>query len=184
MRIANCCGVVSLAFLLAGAVAVPAATAGPGGRDGAAPEGVGRAAATATCDNLNKRKLRTDTPATNISTTSTSYTPIANAAQWVTVTTASCIVVTYSARTVAPNGPGNEAILIRARLDDTVTGRPSDGDEVAFSANDPDGWFPVRSFTWVFPSVAAGSHKVAMEFRSATGSVVMVYQHTLDIQYR
>ena len=97
---------------------------------------------------------------------------------------ASCIVVTYSARAVAPNGPDNEAILIRARLDDAVTGRPSDGDDISFSANDADGYFPVRSFTWVFPTVAAGSHKVAMEFRSATGSLVLIFQHTLDIQYR
>lgn len=184
MHNASSLRVASLALLLAGGVLVPAAVAGPGGRDGAAPEGLGRAAATATCDNLNKRKLRTDTPAGDITTNSMTYVPIANAAQWVTVTTASCIVVTYSARTAAPNGIGNEAILIRARLDDTVVGRPSDGDDIAFSANDPDGWFPVRSFTWVFPSVAAGSHKVAMEFRSATGSTVRVYQHTLDIQYR
>lgn len=165
-------------------LAVHPLPAAAGGSDSAAAEAAGRASAVATCDNLNKRKLRTDTPATEASTTSTTYVPIAHAAQPITVSALSCVVVTYSARAYAEDGPSSEAMFVRARLDNAITARPSDGGDIAFTASDVPGFYDAHSFTWVFPSVAPGHHTVSMEFRSATGDPVFIYQHTLDVEYR
>jgi hypothetical protein len=185
MKLVKLLGLAS-AMTVALVFAAEGGWAGPGGSDKQASNGLGRAAVTTTCDNLNKRKLRTVTPVTNVGTTSGNYVAIANAAQSITTTVTSCIVVTFSARAQAPDaGPGsNEAMFIRPRLDGTVTGKPADGEDMAFTANDPPGWYDMHAFTWVFPAVPPGKHVVAMEFSSSNGVAVQIFQHTLDVQYR
>jgi hypothetical protein len=89
--------------------------------------------------------------------------------------------VRFSALALAPNG---ETMFVRALLDGSKVGLPADGFDVAFTAFDELGPTVARSFEWVFPSVSAGPHTLQMQWKTATGKTIYIFQQTLDVNYR
>jgi hypothetical protein len=89
---------------------------------------------------------------------------------------ASCVVVRFSAQAAAGT---NGSLYIRAYLDDSTTAAPQE--LIYYNAGEP--FFGVRSYDFIFPSVAPGRHSLRMQFRSASGTWVGVYFHTTIVQY-
>lgn len=92
-------------------------------------------------------------------------------------TSASCVLVRFSAVTVGVTG---EAVQIRAFLDGLTPAFPA---EVTYSYFNSGLAYGPHSFDFIFPSVAPGSHFVRMQFRSNGGGQVQVLSHSTVLHY-
>lgn len=93
-------------------------------------------------------------------------------------TTASCVIVRFSAHAFADAGL---SLVIRAYLDNTTAALPA---EVTYATGENLPGGGARSYEFVFPNVAPGNHLVRMQFRSATGDfAVLVLRHTTVAQF-
>jgi hypothetical protein len=88
-----------------------------------------------------------------------------------------CVIVSFSAQAYAPAG---RLIWVRALLDR----RPSIDGEIAFAAEDGN-FAQARSYSFLFPSVAPGSHQVFVEYRSqVNGEAVNIDRFAVEVQHR
>ena len=112
------------------------------------------------------------------STTSTTFKTLPEASVSFTQggISANCVVVRFSAVTVS--GP-NDGVKIRAHMDNTTVALPGE----VFYSGDEGAAFGARSYDFVFPSVAPGSHVLRMQFRSTNGNIVYVHRHTTIVQH-
>jgi hypothetical protein len=90
---------------------------------------------------------------------------------------ASCVIVRFSAMVEGVSGYN---VAVSATIDGTNASLPA---EVLFS-DGGDLNFQVRSFDFIFPSVAPGSHLVRIQFRSPTAISVSIAAHNIIVQYR
>lgn len=173
----------AIAMTLAGLLFVMpgAASAGSGGlavdkSSKASPLGP----VTTICGVLGKYKVKTDDTVSK-STTSTSFVKVPNASMNITVsgTSNSCVIISFSALTWVE---GDHAMFVQAVLDGSTIAKP--GPQQFAGSDAPLSFAVVKSFDFIFPSVAPGSHTVKMQFRSNDGAVVYEHQHTLVAQYR
>lgn len=141
-----------------------------------------RAIASGSCDGLTATKFKSDTDVDD-STSSGEFVTVHGTSIAFNQSLTGCVIVTFSSESYAEF---NRLLYVRARLDGATTAAPG---AVQFSGDDDedrDGrWARSQSFTFVFPSVAAGNHTVTMQFRSLTfGSWVHLGKHTTVVQHR
>ena len=141
-----------------------------------------RAIASGSCDGLTATKFKSDTDA-NDSTSSGDFVTVHGTSIDFNQSAAGCVIVTFSSESYAEF---NRLVYVRARLDGAATAAPG---AVQFSGDDDedgDGrWSRSRSYTFIFPTVAAGNHTVTMQFRSLSfGKSVHLGKHTTVIQHR
>jgi hypothetical protein len=89
-------------------------------------------------------------------------------------TSASCVIVRFSAGICAPGG----GVYVRAFLDQTTAALPID---INYASN--DACFQAHAFEFIFPSVAPGVHTVRMQYRSLSGTIVYVARHNTVVQF-
>ena len=141
-----------------------------------------RAVVSGNCDGLTATKFKTDTDA-NDSTSSGNFVTVHGTSTAFNQSLAGCVIVTFSSESYAEF---NRLLYVRARLDGATTAAPG---AVQFSGDDDedgDGrWARSRSYTIIFPTVAAGNHTVTMQFRSLSfGTSVHLGKHTTVVQHR
>jgi hypothetical protein len=90
---------------------------------------------------------------------------------------ASCVLVRFSASTFGANGI--DVIDVRAFLDNATAALPA---SIGVRGESDVTGYP-RSFEFVFPSVAPGSHVLRMQFKSEKGNPVHVKAHNTVIQF-
>jgi hypothetical protein len=88
---------------------------------------------------------------------------------------ASCVIVRFSAEAYS-----NNLVIVRAYLDRTTAALPN---EVIYTGHDPNFLVRVRSYEFVFPSVAPGNHTVRMQFRSGDGESALVTRYNTIVQF-
>jgi hypothetical protein len=106
------------------------------------------------------------------------FVPVPGMIKAVTVggTTPGCVLVAVSGDTLAPSG---EQAQVGVVLDGNL-GNPS---FVSFSMNDPSA-AQEHAALFAFPSVAPGSHNVAMVYRSAFGGTVSMSRPAMRIDHK
>ena len=138
------------------------------------------AASSGSCANLTTVDFMTDDNL-NASTNSTNFVDVPNANVPFTQGANGCVVVTFSAENWAPS---NRLTLLRARLDSSTTAQPG---SIQLSGDDDENyngkWARAHSFTFVFSSVASGSHNVQIQYESWNGGRVYLYKHTTVVQH-
>lgn len=152
----------------------------PDGPQAAAPQAV----VSGNCANVTKINYKSDENIDKF-TSSSSFVNVPNAGVSFSQggTGSGCVIVTFTAEAFAPGG---RLLQVRARLDDSVTAAP----ETVFLSGDDDEdgdgrWARSRAFTFIFPSVAPGSHFVRMQFRSPDiFGRVYIHKHTVVVQHR
>src|SRR5690349_10088799 len=109
------------------------------------------------------------TASDGISTTSTSYVPIANTGMNFVQggTKAGCVLVLFSAEA---NAPANEIMVVQALLDGITPCSPNDVDFVISNATATGD--AVRSMNFICPGVAPGAHSIKMRYLSDAGGMV------------
>ena len=139
-----------------------------------------RAPVTTSCGTLGNFKTRTDTPAGNVTTTSTTYVDVPGTYLAFTAggATNSCALVTMSARMLAVDP---DTMFMRVLMDGVTVAEPG---EVVMASKDPSGYFTARSYTWVFPSVTPGAHSFRIQFKTTASGTAYLYQHAVVLQYR
>src|SRR5205823_11441001 len=118
---------------------------------------------------------------TGINTTSTSYVAVPGMTKAITIpgTAATCVVVHVAAFSFAP-GSGNLE-FVSVGLDGTTANcNPT---ETQFSAQDVT-FAQAHAFLCAFPSVAPGTHSVALLFRSLSGSTVFLHRPSMSIEHK
>jgi hypothetical protein len=90
-------------------------------------------------------------------------------------TSASCIVVRFSASTVS----NNDFMVVRPFLDNTTTAIPAEIEISGFDGNAAR----AHTYEFVFPSVAPGSHVLRMQYRTRIGNAAAMNQHTTVVQH-
>jgi hypothetical protein len=94
-----------------------------------------------------------------------------------TQATAGCVIVRFSAE-ASTTGSG---MLVRAILDSVDVALPA---QVHFAVNDGSPGV-ARSYEFIFPNVAPGTHEVRMQFHSGDGaSTVFVNNRTITVLYK
>ncbi len=158
------------------------------GNNGRAPDGPQAAAPQATvsgiCTDMTKINYKSD-DSIDHSTFSTSFVNVPKASVGFNQggSSSGCVIVTFTAEAFTdPDG----LMQVRARLDDSVTAAPG---VVQFSGDedeDADGrWARSHAFTFIFPSVAPGSHLVRIQFRTVDFfRQVVIHKHTVVVQHR
>jgi hypothetical protein len=175
---------VALSALLLSA----AAGTGFAENNGRAPDGPSapapQAVVSGNCANVSIVNYKSD-DSINHSTTSTSFVDVPNSTVFFNQggTGNSCVIVTFTAETFAP---ASRLLQVRARLDNSVTASPG---VVQLSGDDDENgngdWSRSHAFTFVFPSVASGSHNVRMQFRSVYFfERVYIHKHTVVVQHQ
>lgn len=165
-------------------------TAGTGwsGAKGRAADGsqaaTPQAAVSGGCLDVTKINYKSD-DTLDKSTFSTSFVDVPNSGVVFNQggTGSSCAIVTFTAETFTES---NGLMQIRARLDDSVTAAPG---VVQLSGDDDEDldnrWARSHAFTFIFPSVAPGSHRVRIQFRSVDFfREVVIHKHTVVVQHR
>ncbi len=152
----------------------------PDGPQAAAPQ----AMVSGNCADVTKINYKSD-DSINQSTTSTTFVDVPNSTVFFNEGGAgsSCVIVTFTAETFAPD---SRLLQVRARLDNSVTASPGVVQLSGDDDEDRDGrWARSHAFTFIFPSVAPGSHDVRMQFRSPDiFGRVYIYKHTVVVQHR
>lgn len=150
----------------------------PDGPQAAAP----RAVVSAACTDVTKVDYKSD-DSINKSTSSANFVNVPNTGVSFSQGVSGCVIVTFTAEAFAP---GSRLLQIRARLDDSVTAAPGNVQLSGDDDEDGDGsWARSHAFTFIFPSVALGSHTVRMQFRSpAVFGSVLIHKHTVVVQHR
>lgn len=152
----------------------------PDGPQAAAP----RAVVSGACGDVTKINYKSD-DSINHSTFSTSFVNVPNAGVSFTQggTGGGCVIVTFTAEAFTQS---NGLMQVRARLDDAVTAAPG---VIQFSGDDDedldDRYARSHAFTFIFPSVGAGSHFVRMQYRTVDFfREVTIHKHTVVVQHR
>ena len=109
-------------------------------------------------------------------TTSTTFVNLGQTRVIFTQATAGCVIVRFSAEA---GNTGAGVMLVRAILDGVDVALPS---QVSFAFNDNFG--TARSYEFIFPNVAPGSHSVRMQFHSGDGPTVFVNNRTTTVLYK
>jgi hypothetical protein len=89
---------------------------------------------------------------------------------------ASCVIVLFSAEGWSPVG---NYLMVRAMLDGTTAALP---DEIRFTGDDPN-LYRTHTMSFIFPSVAPGTHTVRMQFRSTEAVRAELGQHNTIVQF-
>jgi len=116
---------------------------------------------------------------TGLTTTSTTYVAVPGMTKTVNLggTGPSCVLVDVSGFAFAPGG-ALEFVSVQI---DGVTGSPI---ETQFAGDTKGVFAEAHSALFGFPSVAAGSHSVAMVFRSLDGKSVFVHRPAMQISHK
>jgi hypothetical protein len=116
---------------------------------------------------------------TGLGTTSTSNVAVPGMTKTISVggTGTSCVLVDVSAFAFAASG---ELEYVSVTLDG-ATGNPV---EVQFAGDTKGVWAEAHSALFAFPSVRAGSHTVAMVFRSLGGNQVFLHRPAMEITHK
>ena len=109
---------------------------------------------------------------------SSTFAPVAGSLVNFTVGTgASCVIVAFSAQAYAPAG---RLIWVRAILD----GAASFDGQIAFAAED-GAFAQSHSYSFLFPSVAAGAHQVFLQYRSqVNGQTVIIDRFAVEVEHK
>ena len=111
--------------------------------------------------------------------TSNLFTPVAGSLVNFTVLGAvnSCVIVSFSAQAYAPFG---RLMWVRAILD----GAQSVDGQIAFVA-ESGAFADAHSYSFLFPSVAPGAHRVFLQYRSqVNGQAVVINPFAVEVQHR
>lgn len=155
------------------------ALAGAGGNTNASIAGkVARGPTTTACGALGKFKVLTDDTLSKW-TGSTGFVDIPNGEMTFSVSgpAASCVIVSFSSNAYAA---GRAAEFVQAVIDSSAVAKPG---PVQFAASDGTYNF-AKSFDFIFPAVAPGTHTVKMQFRSFDGQIVFINKHTMMLNFR
>jgi hypothetical protein len=135
-------------------------------------------AVVGTCD-LSKARFRTEVRTDT--TTSESFVDLPRGSVRFTTRAPGCVIVTFSAVSTSVRG----SIVIRSLLDGATIATP---DLVVWSVDenrdDELRSVGVRSFQFIYKSVAAGPHTIAIQWWSPGGEEISLHQRTLVVQYR
>jgi hypothetical protein len=153
-------GILVAAALFSVGAAAPAAAA-PTSVSCAAP-----AQLKATIAEVNLISATTSTALTNIPQAKVNFVQGGAAA--------SCVIVRFSAETLADGTPG--AMLVQAILDGVSIALPG---EVRFGVEDEA--TVARSYDFIFKQVAPGSHELQMQYRSSNGVNVLMGPRTTSV---
>lgn len=173
-------GVVLPGFIGLSGMALAGTGVPPGDKAAPSPNAV----FTRACGSLAITNVKVD-DAQGKSTSSSTYANLlnGNVAFRQGGTTASCVVVDFSAYSFAPAG---RLLMVRAVLDGVTVAAPF---EVQFSGNDDDDgdgqWARSHAFNFLFPSVSPGLHTVAIQFRSFFDTQqVFIHRHSVVVRHR
>lgn len=92
-------------------------------------------------------------------------------------TKASCVIVRFAA--LSYGGDGVNSITVRALVDDATPAIPA---EIWYGSYEQHA-AGVRSFDFIFPSIAPGNHVVRMQFKSEGGGTVYINQHNTIVHF-
>ena len=171
LGVSNCI----IAATIIGLAWVTTAKASGNGLAGGAQERSSRQVVTGSC---SPSRIRFKTSDVSVSTTSTLFQVVPDTRVKFRQhgTNASCVIVHYSAMAYAVDP---RWIRMRVVLDHAFIAEPGliqfDGSAVLSK---------VRSFDFVFPSVAPGKHDIAVHWESFNGGVVFMHKRTTLVQYR
>jgi hypothetical protein len=177
--------VVSIAgalVIVAGASVVYAAGSGRGDSGLVTTAGPRTEAATITC--TSKQTMQSYVNHGDFNTTnSTSFVDLPGASVRFTVGRgAKCVSVLFTSMAFASRD--DEVVFVRALLDGTVVAEPS---ETQFSGDDDEDRDVAaarsHAMNFLFAPVAAGSHTVQMQFRSAFGDMVTIHRGSTIVLY-
>jgi len=170
--------IVAAALVGAGVVAGAVYASGGGVTGGVPDRGTRPDSSVAVTDcKVTKADFITNAT-TGLSTASASYVPVPGMTKVVKVggTTASCVLAEVSGDSIALSGEQEDVGL-------TLDGNLGDPGGVVFSMNDPNA-AQEHAALFAFPSVAPGSHTVAMVFKSAFGGTVSMSFPAMRIDHR
>jgi hypothetical protein len=93
-----------------------------------------------------------------------------------------CVKVDFTAETITDQ---NEALVVRAVLDDVKLANPEDVILDGDADEDSDGmWVRSHSTSFVFTNVAPGTHTAKIQYRGTFGNYVTVFRPSTYVQYR
>jgi hypothetical protein len=176
----------SLIAIIAVVAAAGTATAVYAAVRGANPDGTAAGSASASPNGSisfsNCRTLKSDfitNDATGLTTTSTSYVAVPGMTKTINIggSANTCVVVHVAAFSFAPGSGVLEFVSV------TLDGNSCNPTETQFSAQDST-FAEAHAFLCAFPSVAPGSHSVALVFRSLNGSQVFIHRPSMEIEHK